>query len=74
MPSGSLVISFHTLVWHLPSWGADPALDDARYILSWVQKHGDDSFSRKSCFEGLRGRFPRVELLEPGLELLEHHG
>jgi hypothetical protein len=54
--------------------GCDPAVEDARHVLAWIRKHGEDAFSRRTCFDALRSRFPRVELLEPALDLLERHG
>jgi replicative DNA helicase len=55
--------------------GADPALADARYLLDWIQRTSADRFTRRELFTALpRGRFPKVDALDPALELLEAHG
>jgi Protein of unknown function (DUF3987) len=55
--------------------GADPALADARYLLDWIQRTGAERFTRRELFTALpRGRFPKVDALDPGMELLEAHG
>jgi hypothetical protein len=51
--------------------GADPAAEAAQYVLAWIRKHGKGAFSKKEIFDGTRGRFHRVALLEPVLALLE---
>ena len=55
--------------------GADPALADARYLLDWIERTGPERFTRRELFTALpRGRFPKVDALDPALELLEAHG
>ena len=55
--------------------GADPALADARYVLDWIERTSAERFTRRELFTALpRGRFPKVDALDPGLELLEAHG
>jgi len=55
--------------------GADPALADARYLLDWIARTGAERFTRRELFTALpRGRFPKVDALDPALELLEAHG
>jgi hypothetical protein len=55
--------------------GADPALGDARYLLDWIERTGAERFTRRELFTALpRGRFPKVDALDPALELLEAHG
>lgn len=53
--------------------GADPVVEDARYILGWIDKAGITSFSKRDVFEGTKGRFKRVAALEPALGLLVEH-
>jgi replicative DNA helicase len=53
--------------------GGDHELDDARYLLAWVLRHGQESFTRRECFEGTRGKFKKVDKLEPVLRLLERY-
>ena len=55
--------------------GADPALADARYLLDWIARTGAERFTRRELFTALpRGRFPKVDALDPALELLSAHG
>jgi hypothetical protein len=55
--------------------GADSALADARYLLDWIERTGAERFTRRELFTALpRGRFPKVDALDPALELLEAHG
>jgi replicative DNA helicase len=55
--------------------GADPSLDDARYLLEWIERTARDRFTRRELFTALpRGRFPRVDALESGLAVLVAHG
>jgi hypothetical protein len=54
--------------------GCDPTIADARYVLAWVRKHEAESFTKRDCFEATKGRFKRVETLEPALRLLAKHG
>jgi replicative DNA helicase len=55
--------------------GADASLDDARYVLEWIERTGRLGFSRRELFTALpRGRFPRVDQLDPGLAVLVAHG
>jgi hypothetical protein len=55
--------------------GADPALADARYLLDWIERTDAERFTRRELFTALpRGRFPKVDALDPGIELLEAHG
>lgn len=55
--------------------GADPGLADARYVLSWLERHPRDAFTLRELFSELpRGRFAKVANLEPAIELLQAHG
>jgi replicative DNA helicase len=55
--------------------GADPTLDDARYLLAWIERSGTETFTRRELFTALpRGRFAKVEALDPPLALLVEHG
>jgi hypothetical protein len=53
--------------------GADPMVEDAKYVLAWVVRHGVQSFTERDLFEGTKGRFKRVEALRPVLGLLANH-
>ena len=54
--------------------GTDPAVDTARKILDWLVAQSSGEFSKRDCFNALRGSVHRVTELEAPLELLEKHG
>jgi replicative DNA helicase len=55
--------------------GADPRLDDARWLLDWINRTNRTQFSRRDAHAAApRGRFPKATDLEPALQLLEEHG
>jgi hypothetical protein len=55
--------------------GADPRVDDARWLLDWINRTDRTQFSRRDAHAAApRGRFPKVTDLEPALRLLEEHG
>jgi replicative DNA helicase len=55
--------------------GADPRVDDARWLLDWVTCTNQVQFSRREAHRAApRGRFPKATDLDPALALLEEHG
>jgi len=55
--------------------GADPRVDDARWLLDWITRTGQAQFSRRDAHAAApRGRFPKATSLDPALRLLEEHG
>lgn len=54
--------------------GTDPTVEDARYILRWIERKANKQFTKRDAFEGTKGKFGKVAELEPGLELLVAHG
>jgi replicative DNA helicase len=54
--------------------GADPRVDDARWLLDWISRTDQVQFSRRDAHQGARGRFRKAADLEPALRLLEEHG
>jgi hypothetical protein len=54
--------------------GADPHLDDARWLLDWIGRTNQVQFSRRDAHQAARGRFRKATDLEPALSLLEEHG
>jgi replicative DNA helicase len=54
--------------------GADPRVDDARWLLDWIARTNQAQFSRRDAHQAARGRFPKATDLEPALALLEEHG
>jgi hypothetical protein len=55
--------------------GADPIIDDARFILGWITRVAVREFTKRELHMGVyRGRFPKATDLDPPLALLEQHG
>jgi hypothetical protein len=55
--------------------GTDPSIDDARWILDWIDRTNRLQFSRRDAHRAApRDRFPKATDLEPPLRLLEEHG
>jgi hypothetical protein len=54
--------------------GADPRIDDARWLLDWIARTGQQQFTRRDAHQATRGRFRKAADLEPALALLEEHG
>jgi replicative DNA helicase len=55
--------------------GADPRVDDARWLLDWITRTGQVQFTRRDAHAAApRGRFPKATSLDPALGLLEEHG
>jgi replicative DNA helicase len=53
--------------------GADPTVEDARYVLDWIRRTGRSDFTRRDAHRGCQ-RFKKVSDLDPALEVLEDHG
>jgi replicative DNA helicase len=45
--------------------GADPRVDDARWLLDWISRTGQAHFSRRDAHQAARGRFRKAADLEP---------
>jgi replicative DNA helicase len=54
--------------------GADPRVDDARWLLDWIARTRQVQFSRRDAHQAARGRFRKATDLEPALTLMEEHG
>jgi replicative DNA helicase len=54
--------------------GNDPEVEEAKYVLRWIERKGIDTFSKRDAFEGTKGRFRQVTALEPALDVLIAHG
>jgi replicative DNA helicase len=55
--------------------GADPRVDDARWLLDWISRTNQTQFTRRDGHAAApRGRFPKATSLDPALSLLEEHG
>jgi len=51
--------------------GADESMKGARKIWRWIKRGKFQSFTKRDCYNALKGRFPRVADIEPFLGLLE---
>jgi hypothetical protein len=54
--------------------GADPAVEDAKYLLSWLKREHHDVVSKRDLHQATKTRFPRISLLDPALQMLLDHG
>jgi replicative DNA helicase len=55
--------------------GADPRVDDARWLLDWIHRTGQQQFTRRDAhIAAPRGRFRKATDLDPPLSLLQEHG
>jgi hypothetical protein len=55
--------------------GADPRVDDARWLLDWITRTNLAQFTRRDAHHAApRGRFPKATDLDPALSLLQAHG
>jgi replicative DNA helicase len=55
--------------------GADPRIDDARWLLDWIARTNLAQFTRRDAHRAApRGRFAKATELDPALALLEEHG
>ncbi len=54
--------------------GADKAQEDAKNLLKKIEKPGQDEISKRDLFNICKGRFKRVELMVPALQVLSDMG
>jgi hypothetical protein len=55
--------------------GADPAVNDARAVLEWIERTGTTRFTARDLMRsGLKNRFKKATDTEPVLRVLETHG
>ena len=54
--------------------GADPRVDDARWLLDWISRTNRTQFSRRDAHQAAPRPLPKATDLEPALALLEEHG
>jgi len=54
--------------------GSDPVVEDAKYILRWLEEKELENFTRRKLHQEMRGRFKHAQELEPPLALLIEHG
>jgi hypothetical protein len=54
--------------------GADPAVEGAKHILAWLKRKGYTTLTLRGLFNGVRGRFQRMDAIEEPMKLLAQHG
>lgn len=54
--------------------GADPVVADARYLIAWFRDKQVESMSARDLFTETKGRFKKMDIIKPALELLELYG
>ncbi|MDR1083890.1 MAG: DUF3987 domain-containing protein [Deltaproteobacteria bacterium] len=54
--------------------GADDTIECAKAILKWLTLERLDSFTARACLEKIKGRWPKMEQVNPGLSVLEDRG
>lgn len=54
--------------------GADDTIECAKAILKWISDERRQSFTARDCLEKIKGRWPKMSLVNPGLAILEERG
>jgi hypothetical protein len=54
--------------------GSNPAVEDARRILAWIERKDLSRFTKRDVHQAHRSHFKTVSDLDPALRLLEEHG
>ncbi len=54
--------------------GSDGRINDAKYVLRWIEKNDKKPFTKRDAHNAMQGRFKRVEDLEPALKILHECG
>jgi hypothetical protein len=54
--------------------GADPEIERAKFLLSWLTAQQKTSLTLRDLFQGTKGRFRRVEAMRPALAILVDRG
>lgn len=54
--------------------GSDPSQECAKAILRWIERDRLDAFTARDALRAVRGRFPTMEKVNPGLAILEERG
>jgi Protein of unknown function (DUF3987) len=68
----------HYLILHaeyaLAFMGTDRTVEDAKYILKWIERKSCEWFTRREAWQDTKRRFDTVADLEGGLRVLVEHG
>ena len=54
--------------------GTDETIECAKAILKWLATERLENFSARSCLEKVKGRWPKMEQINAGLNILEDRG
>ncbi len=54
--------------------GSDPAVEGARFVLRWIERTDARQFTKRDCYQGVKGTLKRADDLDPILSLLCDHG
>jgi putative DNA primase/helicase len=54
--------------------GTDPEIEAAKHILAWIKRDRPDTFTGRDCHRAVRGRYPKMMQVLPGLTILEERG
>ena len=63
------IFSSHALI-AFDIMGSDKALEQARKVWRWIERNRQESFSKRDCFNALKGTFHRVPNIEDPLKVL----
>ena len=63
------IFSSHALI-AFDMMGADKAVEQARKIWRWIERNGQKSFTKRDCFNALKGTFHRVLNMEDPIKVL----
>ena len=63
------IFSSHALI-AFDIMGTDKVFDHARKLWRWIERNGQESFSKRDCFNALKGTFHRVKKMEDPLRVL----
>ncbi|MBW2664093.1 MAG: DUF3987 domain-containing protein, partial [Deltaproteobacteria bacterium] len=64
------ILSSHALI-AFDMMGADKALEQARKIWRWIERGSQESFSKRDCFNALKGTFHKVVNMDEALKVLQ---
>jgi replicative DNA helicase len=53
--------------------GADPKIEDAKFIVRWLERDGRAVVSKRDIHQANKGRFKEVAALDPALQVLQDH-
>lgn len=53
--------------------GSIKEMNDAKYVLCWIEKTQQDRFTKRDAHYIMQGRFKKVAELDPALNILQDH-